>query len=196
MATDIIQSAYRRTSWALVLRGLFGIAIGALIVWRPLESVAVFAFVIAFWAIANGITQLVHGFELRPIFKRWWVLSVSGLIGVAFGVAALYYYPGLSLTFAVVWAAWWLFFTGALAIYGSIVERDIGAPWGWTLAFGILSTVCGVFALVKPPITLAALMGLIAGFALAGGVLLLIAAYKLSAAKTAVVSHLGEAVAH
>ena len=196
MAKDIIQSAYRRAWWSLVLRGLFGIAIGALILWRPIESVAAFALVIAFWAIANGFTQIVHGFELRPIFNRWWVLALSGLVGLAFGVAALYYYPGLSLTFAVVWAAWWLFFTGALAIYGSTVEREIGAPWGWTLAFGILSTVCGVFALMKPPITLAALMGLIAAFAIGGGILLLIGAYKLSAAKTEVASRLGEAVAH
>jgi len=37
----------------------------------------------------------------------------------------------------------------------------------------------GVFALIAPPITLAAIMGLIAGFAVLAGAVQLMAAYKL-----------------
>jgi uncharacterized membrane protein HdeD (DUF308 family) len=55
----------------------------------------------------------------------------------------------------------------------------MGMQWGWTAAFGVLSVVAGVFALVAPPVTLAAIMGLIAGFALVAGVVQLMAAYKL-----------------
>jgi uncharacterized membrane protein HdeD (DUF308 family) len=43
MASDPIQSAYRRAWWSLVVRGLLGVALGVFIFWRPLESVAAFA---------------------------------------------------------------------------------------------------------------------------------------------------------
>lgn len=33
MASNPIQSAYQRTWWSLVLRGFFGIALGAIIFW-------------------------------------------------------------------------------------------------------------------------------------------------------------------
>src|SRR5881397_2765579 len=111
MTTAMMEDAkrmYRLTWWALMLRGLLSLAVGVLIFARPLDSVAAFALVIAFWAIFTGLTTTVHAFELRPVAPHWWVLLLSGLVSVAFGVAAFYYYPGLSLTFAVVLVAWWL----------------------------------------------------------------------------------------
>jgi uncharacterized membrane protein HdeD (DUF308 family) len=181
--SDVIRAAYRRTWWALVLRGVLAIAIAAFILLRPLDSIASFALVIAFWALFTGIVQIMHAIELRSVFGKWWVLLLSGLVGTGFGVAALFYYPGLSLAFAVVWVTWWLFLTGALAIYAAMVERSLGLSWGWTLAWGVLAIGAGVFGIMAPPATLGAIMGLIAGFAIVSGMVLLMGAFRLSAAK-------------
>lgn len=183
MVSDLIQTTYRRAWWSLLIRGLLALALGVLILLRPMESIASFALVIAIWALFSGIVQIVHAFDLRNIYPQWWVMLLSGLIGVAFGFAALYYYPVLSLAFAVIWVTWWLFLTGIVAIYAAIIERRAGMSWGWTLAFGILSIIAGVFALMAPPVTLAALMGLIAGFAIVSGVVLLVGAFKLISVK-------------
>ena len=196
MTTDLIQSAYRRTSWALVTRGLLGIVVGAVILWRPLESVAAFALAIALWALFNGVVQVVHSFELRAVFDRWWVLLLGGLVSIAFGIAALKFYPGLSLTFAVAWTAWWLLLTGAVTVYAAMQERKAETPWGWTFTFGIVAIVGGIFAFVSPPATLAALMGFIAAFAIVSGFLLLMAAYRLAAFKRDVTRFVGTAAAH
>ena len=138
---------------------------------------------IAIWALFSGIVQIVHAFELRALFQQWWVLLLSGLTSAAFGVAALYYYPALSLAFAVIWVTWWLFLTGALAIYAAMVERRLGLSWGGTVAFGVVSIITGVLALMNPPATLGAIMGLIGGFAIVSGVVLIVAAYRLASAK-------------
>lgn len=188
MASDILESAYRRTWWALVLRGLLALALGIFILWRPMDSIASFALVIAIWALFSGVVQIVHAFDLRTLFQQWWLLLLSGLLGTAFGIAALYYYPTLSLSFAVVWAAWWLLLTGGLAVYAGIVERRIGVSWGWTVTFGIVSIIAGVVAIMNPPVTLAAIMGLISGFAIVSGTVLLIGAYRLSSAKEEVLN--------
>lgn len=190
MASDMIRAVYQRTWWALVLRGILAIAIGVFILWRPMDSIASFALVIALYALFSGSVQIVHAFQLRPLLTHWWVLLVSGLIGVLFGIAAIYYYPGLSLTYAVVLVTWWLFLTGALAIYAAVMERRLGMSWGWTLAFGIVTIIVGVMAIMNPPATLAAIMGLIAGFALVSGAVLLIGAFRLSSAKADITSAL------
>ncbi len=183
MASDLIQSAYQRTWWSLVLRGLFGIALGAIILWRPIESIASFALVIAIWALFSGVVEIVHAIDLRAVFSQWWVMLLSGIVSVAFGVASVYYYPVLSLTFAVLWVAWWLLFTGGLAIYIAMQERSLGMPWGWTFVFGLSGIVTAALAFMNPPATLGAIMGLIAGFAIVSGVVLLVGAYKLSTVK-------------
>ena len=182
MATSILDDLkrlYHRTWWALVLRGLLALAVGIFILARPLESVAAFALVIAFWALFSGFVDVVHAIELASAMKHWWVLLLSGLVGIGFGIAALLLYPVLSLTFAVVWVAWWLMITGILGIYGAVQQRKLGIQWGWTAAFGVLSVLASAFALLAPPLTLTAIMGLIAGFGIVAGVALLIGAFKL-----------------
>lgn len=193
MATDSVQSAYRRTWWALLLRGLLALALGVFILWRPVESIASFALVIAIWALFSGIVQIAHAFDLRPLYDKWWVMLLGGLVSATFGVAAFYYYPVLSLTFAVIWAAWWLLLTGGIAIYAAVQERRLNVPWGWTLAFGIVSILAGVVAIMSPPTTLVAMLGLIAGFAIVSGMVLLIGAFRLTWAKQEVANAIGSA---
>jgi len=59
------------------------------------------------------------------------------------------------------------------------MQKNLGVPWGWSAAFGVLSVVAGLFALLAPPVTLAAIMGLIAAFALLSGVAFVVGAFKL-----------------
>lgn len=176
---DNLKRGYHRSWWALLLRALVSIAVGVFILARPLESVAAFALVIAYWALFSGFVNIVHAFDVKPILKHWWVMLLSGVVSVGFGIAALLYYPVLSLTFAVVWAAWWLMITGVLAIYGAFMERNLGQPWGWTAVFGVFSVIASAYALLAPPLTLLAIMALIAWFAIVSGVALLIGAFKL-----------------
>jgi uncharacterized membrane protein HdeD (DUF308 family) len=178
-ALDELKRFYHVTWWALMVRGLFSLAVGVFIFLRPLDSVAAFALVIAFWALFVGMVDIVHAFQLQQAMKHWWVVLLAGLVGVGFGIAALVYYPTLALAFAVVWVAWWLLLTGFLGIYAAIRLRQMGMDWGWPAAFGVISAVAGVFALLAPPVTLAAVMGLIAGFAIVGSVILIGGAFRL-----------------
>jgi uncharacterized membrane protein HdeD (DUF308 family) len=179
MITDDIAAAYRRGKWALVLRGLLGITLGIVILTRPLASVAAFALVIAIWALVEGIAKIVHSFDLRTVTTSWWVMLLSGIVSVVFGAAAIYYYPVLSLSFAVVWTAWWLTTAGALGIYVAVQERKADLPWGWTLASGLLTLAAGVLAFMNPALTLAGLMGMLAAFGIICGIVMLVGAGKL-----------------
>jgi uncharacterized membrane protein HdeD (DUF308 family) len=162
-----------------LLRGLLSLAVGVFILVRPLDSIAAFALLIAFWALFMGFVNVVQAFEMKPIARHWWVLLLSGLVSVGFGIAALVYYPVLSLTFAVVWVSWWLVASGIIEIYAAIRMKQMGASWGWTAAFGVLSLAAGAFALLAPPATLAAIMWLIAAFSIVVGLTLIVGAFRI-----------------
>lgn len=170
---------YHRSWWGVGLRGLLAIALGVFILARPLASAGALALLIAIWALVVGFVEIARAFDLRRVAPHWWVFLIAGIVSTLFGVAALYYYPGLSLSFAVLWVAWWLLATGTLGIVIAVNERRHHLPWGWTIAWGLLSIVAGIAALVNPPVTLAAILGLLAGFALLSGVLLVAGAIRL-----------------
>jgi len=176
---DTLKQAARRAWWALVIRGLLALALGILILVKPFDSIAVFALVIAVWALVAGIAEVVHAFELKPVFSSWWMLLLGGLISVAFGVAALYYYPELSLAFAITWVSFWLGLTGIFGIAVALQEKKLGLQWGWVFTWGLLCLATSILCWVSPPATLGAIMGLIAGFAIVSGIVLLIGAFRL-----------------
>lgn len=179
MTSTDIKTLYNRSKWALVIRGLFGIALGIFIMARPFDSVAVLALVIAIWALGDGIVTIVHAFDLRNVVDHWWVMLLAGIVSAAFGIAAFYYYPGLSLTFAVVWTALWLITGGIVGAYIAMQERNANLSWGWTLAFSLISLVGGILAVMYPGMTITGLISLIAAFGIVGGVALLVGAVKM-----------------
>jgi uncharacterized membrane protein HdeD (DUF308 family) len=179
MSNNDIQTAYSRTKWALGLRGLLGISLGIFILARPLDSVIALALVIAIWALVDGLTNIARAFTVRGLIPHWWVFLLSGAISVGFGIAALYYYPALSLGFAVVWTSLWLLTGGAMAVYIALQERSANVPWGWTMALGVLTIIGGFLAMMYPGNTLASLISLIAAIGIVGGTVMLMGLVKL-----------------
>lgn len=176
---DDLKRAYHHTWWALMLNGLLGLAVGILVFVRPLDSVAAFALVIALWALFTGFVDIIRAFALSPVLRHWWAFLIAGLIGVGFGVLALIYYPGLSLAFAVVWVAWWLMLIGIFQLYSAFRLHRLGLQWAWSALFAVLCLAAAVFALIAPPATLAAIMGLIAGFGIVSGIAQIVGAFRL-----------------
>jgi uncharacterized membrane protein HdeD (DUF308 family) len=94
----------------------------------------------------------------------------------------------------VIWVALWLILTGLFAIYTAILERRVDlSSWGWTLIFGIVAGIVGILALLSPGMTVAAVIGLIAAFAIVGGIVLLIGAFRLSSARREITGAVGSA---
>jgi uncharacterized membrane protein HdeD (DUF308 family) len=179
MIAGDVKAAYNRSKWGIALRGLFGIIIGLVILTRPIASVAAVALVVALWAMVEGIIAIMHAFELRATVSHWWLVLLTGVVSALFGVAALYYYPALSLSFVVLWVAWWLLTAGAIAVAVATQERRAGVSWGWTMAFGVLTIAAGILAIVYPGVTLAWLLSLLAAFGIIGGVMRLMIAFRL-----------------
>lgn len=182
--TSDIKSLYTHAKWGLLIRGLFGIALGIFIILRPFDSIAALALVIAIWALGDGIVNIVHAFDLRGVVDHWWAMLLSGIISVGFGIAALYYYPVLSLTFAVIWTSMWLIMGGLIGIYVAMQERSMGVSWGWTLTFSIVAILAGVVAVLRPGITLASLISVIATFGILGGIALIVGAGRMQSFET------------
>jgi uncharacterized membrane protein HdeD (DUF308 family) len=179
MIGDEIKGLYHDTKWALIVRGALSVIVGIAIIARPMESVAALALVIALWSLFDGTVNIVRSFHVRGVAPHWWILLLSGIVGVLFGATALYYFPGLSLAFAVIWTAYWLTFSGVMAVYAAFMERRVGLSWGWTMAFGLVAIVGGLFAFLEPAATLATLIGLIAAFAIISGLVLLMGAGRM-----------------
>lgn len=72
--------------WLLLLWGLAGAGIGVLTFFVPDITALALLFYIAIWAVATGILEIVSGIQLRKEVKGEWLLIISGLASILFGV--------------------------------------------------------------------------------------------------------------
>lgn len=106
-------------AWPYFLFGAIGIIAGLLaFVWPGLTSM-VLVFMIGIWAIFGGMSEIIMSVGVRKQVDRWWILLLSGIISVLFGMFILY--APLEGMLTIIWV---------LA--------------GFTLAIGIISIILAV----------------------------------------------------
>jgi uncharacterized membrane protein HdeD (DUF308 family) len=88
-------------SWALLVEGLAGIAVGAITLFWPGITQLALLFMIAAWAVVTGVFEIVAAVRLRKEIRGEWLLALSGVLSVAVGVA-LVVNPGAGLL-AISW---------------------------------------------------------------------------------------------
>ncbi len=89
-------------SWGWMLfDGLIGLAIGLFAIFRPAATALGLLFLVAVWAIARGVLEIVVAISLRRELKGEWRLLIAGLLSLVFGLIVLSR-PGAGLL-AVLW---------------------------------------------------------------------------------------------
>ncbi len=109
--------ARQRWGW-LLFDGIVGIGAAVVTVLWPQITALALLMVIAAWAVITGIAKIVAAIELRRVIHGEWILGLSGLLSIGFGVLMIIF-PG----------------AGALA-----VVTLIGV---YAMVFGALLTVLG-----------------------------------------------------
>ena len=104
--------------WLLLAEGVLGVLAGLVALFWPGISALVLLYVIAAWAIFTGILKVVMAISLRREIENEWLMIVSGVLSVVFGVV-LGALPGVGLL-SLVWLVgiYALIFGVALIVLG------------------------------------------------------------------------------
>ncbi|MBX5461965.1 MAG: DUF308 domain-containing protein [Steroidobacteraceae bacterium] len=169
-ATSFARTSLLNQWWALIVRGVLAILFGiAAITWPRVTLVALLALFAAF-AIADGITSLIAAVRTRS----WGWVFFGGLLSLAVGVLTLMW-PGAATLALVLLIGAWAIVRGIFDIAtGIALRREIRYEWLLILT-GVVSIVFGAVIALFPVAGVFALIGIVAGFAIAIGVLLIAA---------------------
>jgi len=88
--------------WALLVQGVLGIVAGVIAFVLPLGAALALLYLIAAWAIVTGVISIVAAIRLRKVITGEWMLVLSGVLSILFGVL-LFAFPGPGALAVVLW---------------------------------------------------------------------------------------------
>jgi uncharacterized membrane protein HdeD (DUF308 family) len=121
----------------------------------------------------------VIGGKLAGILRRtWWLLLLRGLMAIAFGVLS-WVQPGISLAALVRLFGVYALIDGGAGVWASMAGHKDDGHWWVLLLWGVVGVGVGTLTLSAPGLTALALLFYIALWAVATGVLQIVAAVRL-----------------
>jgi uncharacterized membrane protein HdeD (DUF308 family) len=96
-----VRSEDSRGRWLRIGEGVLAILAGIISLGWPAITARALLFLIAAWAIATGIMEIVTAFRSGKAAGMEWLLILSGVVSIIFGILLLVW-PGLGLL-ALIW---------------------------------------------------------------------------------------------
>jgi uncharacterized membrane protein HdeD (DUF308 family) len=124
------------------------------------------------------LMETIKGHLASILSRRWWLLLLRGLIAIAFGVVS-WVQPGISLASLVLLFGAYSLADGVLNAWTALEGRREHEHWWVLFLEGLLGIGVGVLTFLAPALTALALLFYIAIWAIATGVLEIVAAIRL-----------------
>ncbi len=111
--------------------------------------------------------------------RNWWAIAIRGVLGIVFGLIALFQ-PGVTMLSLVLVFSAYALADGVFAIVAAVRAASRHERWALLVFEGLVDIAAAAAAFLWPGITVVAFVLLVATWAILSGVLLMAAAFRLN----------------
>src|SRR5260221_10245827 len=115
----------------------------------------------------------------RLLAQNWWAFAIRGVVGIIFGLIAIFQ-PGVTMLSLVLVFSAYAFVDGIFAIIASVRAARQHEKWGFLVLEGIVNIIASIIAFLWPGITVLSFVFLVGTWAILSGGLMLGAALRFN----------------
>jgi len=170
--------ALKRHWWVPVIRGIAAIVFGIIAFVYPGITIATLVLFFGAWVLIDGIFRVVGAIGHRASDPDWGWHIVIGIVGIIVGFLT-FHAPQITALALIIYVAAWALMIGATEIAFAIkLRREIKGEW-FLILMGLASIVFALLLLWNPIAGAAAVIWLIAWYAVVLGVLGIFFGFRL-----------------
>ena len=173
----------KRHWWVPVIRGIAAIVFGVIAFVYPGLTIATLVLFFGAWVLIDGIFRIVGAIGHRASDPDWGWQLVIGILGIVVGLLT-FHAPQITALALVIYIAAWALMIGASEIALAVkMRREIKGEW-FLILMGLASIVFAVLLLWNPIAGAAAVIWLIAWYAVVIGILAIFFGFRLRSLRT------------
>jgi len=168
----------KRHWWVPVIRGIAAIIFGVIAFTHPVMAIATLVLFFGAWVLIDGIFRLVSAIGHRSSDPDWGWQLVIGIMGIIVGLLT-FHAPRVTALALVIYIAAWALMIGASEIVMAVkLRHEIKGEW-FLILMGLASIIFAVLLLWNPVAGAAAVIWLIAWYAVVLGILGIFFGFRL-----------------
>jgi uncharacterized membrane protein HdeD (DUF308 family) len=168
----------KRHWWVPVIRGIAAIVFGVIAFVYPGLTVATLVLFFGAWVLIDGIFRVVGAIGHRASDPDWGWHIVIGIVGIIVGLLT-FHAPQITALALIIYIAAWALMIGATEIAFAIkLRREIKGEW-LLILMGLASIIFAILLLWNPIAGAAAVIWLIAWYAVVLGILGIFFGFRL-----------------
>lgn len=161
-----------------MIRGIAAIVFGVIAFTHPVMAIATLVLFFGAWVLIDGIFRVFGAIKHRGSDSDWAWQLVIGLIGIIVGLLT-FHAPQVTALALVIYIAAWALMIGASEIVMAVkLRHEIKGEW-FLILMGLASIVFAVLLLWNPVAGAAAVIWLIAWYAIVLGILAIFFGFRL-----------------
>lgn len=169
--------------WVLTLKGVLLIIFGIIALMNPGVTFAILLTWFGVFLFIDGVLSLINVLSNWKGAEDKWMFVLEGLVNIVLGIL-IFRAPAAYTIVAVFFMGFWSIFSGVSRIAMAIQLRKEMTGEGWLALSGVLGILFGIIIISNPAIGVATFMYVLAFFALAIGLLLVLLSFKVKNAKS------------
>jgi len=179
----MLLETLKRHWWVPVLRGVAAIIFGIIAFTHPVMAAATLVLFFGAWVLVDGIFRVIGAITHHASDKEWGFDLVIGVVGIIIGLLT-FHAPQITALALIIYIAAWALMIGAAEISTAIkLRREIKGEW-FLILMGLLSIAFAALLLWNPLAGAAALIWIIAWYAVIFGVLGIFLGFRLRSLPT------------
>ena len=179
----MLLETLKRHWWVPVIRGIAAIIFGVIAFVYPGLTIATLVLFFGAWVLIDGIFRIVGAIGHRASDPDWGWQLVIGILGIVVGLLT-FHAPQITALALVIYIAAWALMIGASEIAIAVkMRREIKGEW-FLILMGLASIVFAVLLLWNPIAGAAAVIWLIAWYAVVIGILAIFFGFRLRSLRT------------
>ena len=179
----MLLETLKRHWWIPVLRGVAAIIFGVIAFTHPVMAAATLVLFFGAWVLIDGIFRVVGAIGHYASDSDWGFNLIIGILGIIVGLLT-FHAPAITALALVVYIAAWALMIGATEIALAIkMRREIKGEW-FLILMGLASIIFAGLLFWNPLAGAAALIWIVAWYAVIMGVLAIIFGFRLRSLAT------------
>jgi uncharacterized membrane protein HdeD (DUF308 family) len=173
----------KRHWWVPVIRGIAAIVFGIIAFAYPGLTIATLVLFFGAWVLIDGIFRVVGAIGHRASDPDWAFNLIIGIVGIIVGLLT-FRAPQITALALIIYIAAWALMIGASEIALAVkLRREIKGEW-FLILMGLASIVFAILLLWNPVAGAAAVIWLIAWYAVVLGILAIFFGFRLRSLRT------------